>query len=668
MSQCTGKGTEKKKKKSGRTDRKGRGMIPAAVSAVLILAAGVAGSALYFAGDSSVGRKSIEPAGECLDAGRYGGAFTCCEEALKGDSRSADTYVQAADNLLLKGEFEEASRILEMGLDKAGDDEAARELIVGKMEEVNRAETAAAVSKRLQEYLNNEILLRYGYADLGAQTKEVDIGRVNYAKDSHWTGLSGLAGTRICDLDGDGIDELMTIVLEEENMIMSVYEAEEDGVTKKAECCEKHCDDLSDYNEIWSLLNVESGTYVYYSQDGRSIPEDGVFGAVKLYRYDGENLCTPLVIDLGTGASDLTYKAYRYDGRGMLSSEETLYDETGNDSGDYDWEYYCRREAELFAEYGIMAAPDEGLQASGNGYEEILALSMWGDYRNYHSGECEGYDTVVYHFNDWYSPLLAYERFLKGEETLRVREGAWNRGDRHTDWTFQDILTEIQNEYLVYSDRSEVSGIEYAFMDCGEDGAEEMQVRFVGLDIYSYGDDSELTMVISCRDGQLELLYTCESWARSNTEIDFYGCIDSGGAESAGEFLSEMKYIDGNGDIQTVYEMRYLGGWWAGGITRTAYNTAFAGDEADIAVECYTINGEEYKVLYADESVPEYQNFISLCEQEGIRFVAEEEVDRLIDRRRMELGIKESWENGKGLYWKRASLTENNAAEGNSGG
>lgn len=626
--------------------KKGKGGLIAIISvAVVLAAAGVAGSILYFTSDSYASRKIMKLAEECFDREEYEEALTYYEEALERAPDLTDAYLRSADILLLDEKYGEAVKILQKGLKKTRNDEDAQELLTEKTEEVNRMETAA-VSKRLQKYLDKELVPQYGYADLAPQVKAFDMGTV-YEESGNWTGLSGIANTRLCDLDGDGRDELMVLVLGEANINVSVYEVENNSVIKKAECSEERVGDMTGCSEIWSMLDAESGKYLYCSQNYWAIIVDGVYEAVKLYRYDGENLYTPLVIECGWGSSDFIYKAYQYSRNGEKLAEEILYDQTGYNMEDRTWEYYDRRVAELFAEYGITTASDQGNLIVDNEYEELLALNMWGDYRSYYS-VC---DTIVYHFNDWDSPLLAYDRFLRGEETLKVRDGAWYCGGRHEEWTFQDILTEVQNEYLKYSDRSEVSRVEYAFLDCGGDGVEEMQVRFVGLDIYAPGDDSDLTMVIYCRDGQLELIYSCESWARSSTEIDFYGCISSGGADGAGAYLFDIEYIDGNGNVQIVYNAEELWGWWASFISITAYNTVFGGYDPDIGVVCYTINGEDYYVLYADEDIWEYQYFVSLCEQEGRRFVKEDEIDKLINRRMRELGIQEAWKLGNGVCW-----------------
>lgn len=639
--------------------KKGKGGMIAIVSAVVVLAAGVAGGVLYFTSDGYISRKNMKLAEECFDEEEYKDALTYYAEALEWDSSLTDAYLRSADIMLLNEEYRGAVRILEKGLKMTRDDEDSQELLAEKIEEVNRMETVA-VSKRLQEYLDKELVPQYGYADLGAQIKEFNMdtiynGTQAYEENQNWTGLSGIADTRICDLDNDGRDELIILVLREANIDICVYEVEDNAVIMRAECSEARIDDFTGCDEKWSMLEGESGKYLYCSKNYRGILADGTYEAEKLYRYDGENLYIPLMIECGWGSSDFVYKAYRYDANGEQLSEEILYDESDYNTTNDDWEYCNKRIEELFAECGIALGSDGDIQKTDKGYEELMAFNMWGDYRNYYPGEYSWCDTIVYHFNDWDSPLLVYDRFLRGEETLRVRDGAWYGGDRHTDWTFQDILTEIQNDVLEYnSDYNGVSKIEYAFIDCGGDGAEEMQIRFVGLDIYGPGDDSDQTIVISCKDGQLELIYSYVSWARSFTEVDYYGCISSAGSNGAGDNLFGMGYLDGNGDVQTVYNAEQLWGGWTRYISETAYDIAFAGlggFDAEIELICYTINGEDYCVLYDGEDSWECQYFVSLCEEEGIRFITQEEIDILISRRMTELGMKETWEMGNGVYW-----------------
>ena len=62
--------------------------------------------------------------------------------------------------------------------------------------------------------------------------------------------------------------------------------------------------------------------------------------------------------------------------------------------------------------------------------------------------------------------------------------------------------------------------VEYAYIDCGNDGVEELAVRFVGMGIYEPGDDSTVVYVIKEIDGQLEYCYKYQTWARSETTLN----------------------------------------------------------------------------------------------------------------------------------------------------
>ena len=85
------------------------------------------------------------------------------------------------------------------------------------------------------------------------------------------------------------------------------------------------------------------------------------------------------------------------------------------------------RIAEFFDAYGIDLDSEAALQedadiyqgiAEMDGYETLLHLEMWGDYRYE-----ETFSSVTYHFNDFDSPLSFYRRFLAGEETVQIQIG-----------------------------------------------------------------------------------------------------------------------------------------------------------------------------------------------------------------------------------------------------
>lgn len=637
---------EKKKKGKG-------GVIALVIAAVLLIGAGV-GCALYFTGDAYVSRKNMKLAEECFDGEEYEEALEYYEKALKLDSGLTEAYIRTADIYLLEEKYGEAIEILEKGLKKTREDEDSQEEIEEKIAEIERLENEAATAK-LQEYLENELEPQYGYADLSAKKHFFDWNS-SFEENRNWTGAAGMAKAEICDLDRDGRDEMLVIVLEEEKISLSIYEVEDNAPVKKAEQTEERFSDMGGYEILYSLVDGGGVTYLFCEESLSGILSDGYLVNAKLYCYDGANFYMPLgILQSGEGSAEFEIKAYEYDAHGNLLNEETVYDDVYGHEVNYDSEYCRDRIVGLFGKYGLAidsataANPENDLFAdlpAAEGYQELLALSMWGVYQN------EG---AEYHFNDWDSPILVYESFLRGEKTVRARAGAWFSDQEQMDLTLQDMLAKVESEYLEYSDKDSISRIEYAYLDCGGDGIEELAVKFVGLDIYSPDDESDLTTVIACRDGELELIYSRESWARSGTEIYFYGCIYTGGSAGAGDYCEELEYINAEHEVQSICQVEALGGWWVSYVSEEAYQKAFGDAEMDPGMELtvYTINGSDYYVaeIY-DESSQECQDYVALCQEEGKVFIQDEGIDALLLQRERELGIKDEWKLDTELYWR----------------
>lgn len=636
--------------------------------AVLLLAAGTAAGVFYFTSDGYVGRKNLELAKKCYEEEEYKDALSYCKKALERNPSLTDVYLLQADILLAEQNYEEAVQNLEKGLKRTKQNEKAQAILAEKIDEVNRAE-AAAVTACLQEYLDRELTPQYGYAQLDSQVKEIDLHALSTYGPSeesmYWTGVNGIVFAQICDWDGDGRDELLTMVQGNQNKSLCVYELEDGNVVKKSECLTKRSDDLAESDEIWILLDVESGRYLYYAQAYHGVMSEDNYGVSKLYRYDGKKLYTPLTFEYDSDPVSSDCTAFQYNENGEMLLSEGVYSFL-HDGPDYELtlnrEYCEGRITELFAEYGIVWDSDENTPAADNGNKELARFCVWLERSNRYPDKV----TYRYHFNDWDSPLPVYERFLQGKETLHMRGelGSSWFGDGREEWTFQDLLESVKHSYLEYS-AQEISGVEYAFMDCGEDGVEEMLLRFIwkGPNRREPWDDGAQTAVIFCRSGELELVYMDEAWERAVTDIDYYGCINSFISPHMGLAMSSQQYIDGNGDLQTVYSKEELWGQELSYLSETAYNEAFAEIseyEPYMGIGNYEIKGEEYYVLYEGEDTEECRNFISLCENEGKRFVKEEEVESLIKQRLEELGVKETWKNGNGLTWN-SCVIENNA-------
>lgn len=523
-----------------------------------------------------------------------------------------------------------------------------------KTEDKEEVPVASETAELLQNYLETELIPQYGTADLGTQIKEFEYDDAYDEANSFWTASAGLSDAKIYDLDQDGDEELLAFLLTEEDITLCIYEAEEDGVRQTAEYTRERYSDMDGYDISWSLLTANETPYLFFYEDGYGIFWDYSTTNAGLYRYDGSQLYAPLFIEQTQGgSSDFIHTAYQYNADGELLNEEVVLDEDTEHESDCTPEYFKQRVAELFGSYGISLDSEAAIQRNGNiyqdiekadGYEPLLHLEMQGEILNY--------PITALHFNDFDSPWAFYQRFLSGMETVQMREDAWYYGDQQKEWTLDDIREKIINEYTTEYN-SVYPSIQYTYLDCGNDGMEELAIRFVGLGIYDPDDESDLTMIITCKNDFLEVVYSCESWARSYTSPLYHGCIPSSGSAGAGDHPFDLHYLDENGNLHTVYDAEALGGWWIRDINADIYDTAFASGEPSAEVVHYQIDDTDYYVMQSyDTSIDSLcEEYVSLCEQNGMLFVSEEELDELIEQRAKELGIESDWMSEEELSW-----------------
>lgn len=518
---------------------------------------------------------------------------------------------------------------------------------------------ASADAQLLQNYLETDLIPQYGSASLGAQTKTFDYDDINTSASENrfWTASAGISDAKIYDFDQDGSVELLVFLLTEKDITLCIYEADNGKVRQAAAYSKERCSDMSGFDLSWSLINAGGTPYLFCNELQYGIIVDFADTNAGLYCYDGSQLAPVLTIEQTAGeSSDFAYTAYQYNPKGELVNEEVIYDETAEPlDADNQLEHYFRRVAELFDAYGIYLDSEAALQkgqdicqciAEMEGYETLLHLEMWGDYLYQNDSYA-----VTYHFNDFDSPLSFYRRFLAGEETVKIREGAWNSSRQQPEWTLDDIMNELTDTYLEESDH--LLYVEHAYLDCGGDGVEELAVRFSGLDIYFPEDMSNLIMIITCSSGTPEVVYSCESWARSYTEPRYHGCIPSGGSTGAGDHPFSLEYLDGSGNLHTVYSGEELGGLWIRFLDEEAYDAVFNANDPNADVTYYQINGADYYVMHSyDTSIDSLcQEYISLCEQKGMHFVSYDEIDGLIRQRARDLGIEDAWLEEKKLSW-----------------
>lgn len=232
---------------------------------------------------------------------------------------------------------------------------------------------------------------------------------------------------------------------------------------------------------------------------------------------------------------------------------------------------------------------------------------------------------------------------------MQIRKGAWYYGDRQKEWTLKDIQNKLSDDYLADNELI-FSIIEYAYLDCGNDGVEEFAVRFVAPDIYC-----TVTMIITCKDKSLEVVYFNESQYRSNEEPLYHGCITYGGSNGVGDHSFGLRYLDAKGDLHTVYDARELGGSWIRELDADLYDAVFYSVDAYADVTYYQIDGTNYYVIHSDDTDTDSlcEEYISLGIRKGMHFVSDDEIDDLIAQRAQKLGIEYDWMSEEELSWNR---------------
>lgn len=261
----------------------------------------------------------------------------------------------------------------------------------------------------------------------------------------------------------------------------------------------------------------------------------------------------------------------------------------------------------------------------------------------------------------------AYESFLKGECKAEVSGHYYSEteylnplSDNKEGFYFQDALKEVVEGIR---DRC-VDGmerIEYALIDCGNDGKPELALRFYGVSIYSMHDSSSVVMIFDCVDGQVELIYAVDAWARSSTDIYPDGYVQGGGSGGASTHYVSEGIIGADGVFRSVYEMCIESG--GGFYEMKPYPYEENGEETLWATFFDCTMGEEkvyaYEIADVQEDVREnIKSYIRENEEYmGVKFLTYEEMDALIDERALSLGVTKEmserlpWE-AEGIPWQ----------------
>lgn len=254
--------------------------------------------------------------------------------------------------------------------------------------------------------------------------------------------------------------------------------------------------------------------------------------------------------------------------------------------------------------------------------------------------------------------IKAFEEFLDGNRKVFFEIGMRDLFQNDDFLTaemlkqgasLEDILKQV-NEYLCWDDK--MATLTYAYIDCCKDGKPELAIRFGGLRSV---DDDEWVFIIVYDNGRLVLRHGFESYTRGSADLYEYGFISKSGSSSATCSIYEEEFLKADGRICPVYTAtsNYLDA-----ASYDLEEEVFEREEVFIVNWSYIIDDQEYEILeLLDDADPKkWKKFCALYEQKYGRLYTQEEIDRLIQKRKREAGIQEEWAEKKKSDWK---LVEN---------
>lgn len=254
--------------------------------------------------------------------------------------------------------------------------------------------------------------------------------------------------------------------------------------------------------------------------------------------------------------------------------------------------------------------------------------------------------------------LNAYQEFLRGERQVYIennmKEELHDLGfeiEIDSDSIFlEDILKQIDCTYMYIHDIPKIETISYAYLDCFNDGKQELAVRFRGL--APSIDDEKLIFIIVYEKGKLYLRHSFLTWSRNRIDLYYYGYVIVNGSDSAFSGSYEEYFIDGKGKKLPFYAV--YSNWESIADTELC-NQAFGKDEFYAGTNEYTINGKTYLNIHTEDTAIDeesWNKFCSLYEQKYEMLYTDDEIEALVQKRWDNLGVEDAWKEQKELEWQ----------------
>lgn len=272
---------------------------------------------------------------------------------------------------------------------------------------------------------------------------------------------------------------------------------------------------------------------------------------------------------------------------------------------------------------------------------------------------------------------VSFDRFMPKED---MGETIYEKG---REYTLSEVLDKVTAYYFPSATNKKIKYIDYSYIDCGEDGINELVLRLNGMDFYAEDDDSALVYIIKYIDGKLSLCYDYKTWARSDTTMNEYGYYESVGSSGASSHGTDYGLIDKDGNwqfivsIESELDINQLA--WADGLGHIPKVAGTKGITGGIELDTIRFNNNENAdnsnevgnkdcfytfYVYDDNMKPIkdanlYTNSIykEIFDEAKVPFITPDEISTLISEKERNVGATAEIKEGAKMTWK--ILSEN---------
>ncbi len=249
--------------------------------------------------------------------------------------------------------------------------------------------------------------------------------------------------------------------------------------------------------------------------------------------------------------------------------------------------------------------------------------------------------------------LRAYNDFVTGKITGHIDEHIYmdasyeaTKNLKTMDKDGKGISFEALTDELIRGYGKGVWSIQYALIDCGNDGRKQLALRMYGLSIELSGDESDLTMVFDYKEGKVSLIYAIDTWSRKRNNVYQDGYVFGHGSSGASTNGTWEGIIGTDGvyhenfnclveSYSTLYEMPC--GWPEfDGMDSVAWYRYSMSDKTIYAYEIWKedVTEEERQTIFDCIHANE--------EQMGVEFLTGDKAWEIVEENRKKLGITDA--------------------------